>query len=140
MQNWESWICVLVPSAIAIIALIKTFLDSSRIKSIEEEMGDLDIDVIWREPDPQGNVTCDMIASGDSLQDVVISLPCETRKIGLLEKNTPKSEQFQGLAYGTPYTISFKDPARGKGYKKREVIRLRTLESWKGDYKKKLHE
>lgn len=79
---------------------------------------------MWQKPDSQRNVTCIMNAMGDSLQNVVISLPGETRKIGFIEVHVGRTEQFQGLTYGTPCVISFIDPATGKERRKKSLVRF----------------
>ena len=126
MQNWQFWVALLVPLVVAVIAIIIAIRDSRRIRSIEEEVTeDYDLDVRWQPPDENGKAFCMLRPTGDNLKDVKIILPTEKREIGLLElRKGGKREEFQGVAYGTRYTISFKDPATGRKHTRRRIVRF----------------
>jgi len=122
VQNWQFWVALLVPLAVAVFFAIR---HSRHIRSIEEEItSDLGLDVTWQPPDDKGKAACTLTPTGDGLKDVEIVLPSEKREIGLLELNNSKRQEFQGVTYGTRYTISFKDPATGRKYTRNGIVRF----------------
>jgi len=122
VQNWQFWVALLVPLAVAIFFAIR---HSLHIRAIEEEItGDLDLDVGWQSPDDKGTAACMLTAVGDNLKDVRIVLPSEKREIGLLELHKSKRQEFQGVTNGTQYTISFKDPATGRKHTQKRIVRF----------------
>lgn len=122
MQNWQFWVALLVPLAVAIFFAIR---HSLHIRVIEGEItGDLDLDVKWQSLDDKGMAACMLTAMGDNLRDVRIMLPGEKREIGLLERNKSKRQEFQGVTYGTQYTTSFKDLATGRKYTQKRIVRF----------------
>ena len=124
MDDYKFWI-MLFFSFCGFIALILALKHSYRVRRIEEELtNELDVDVRWSKPDAQGNTTCLAKAMSYPVTEVRIKLPHDEWLIEHLDPNVGKPRQFKAINSGVKYRIQFRDPATGKKYSRKRIIRF----------------
>ena len=124
MEAYIFWI-TLVFGVCGFVALILTLKDSCRIRHIEDELtNEMDVDVKWSKPDAQGNATCSATAMLYPVTEVRIKLPSDEWFIEHLDPHVSQSRQFHAVNPGVKSRIQFRDPATGRKYTRRRIIRF----------------
>lgn len=124
MENCQFWITLFF-GLCGFAALILTLKDSCRIKRVEDELtNELDIDMHWSRPEAQGNTTCRIQAPSYPVTEVRIKLPADEWFLAHLDPHASQSRQFHAVNLGIKYRIQFRDPATGKKYTRRRIVRF----------------
>ena len=124
MEHYEFWVTLFL-GLCGFAALILTLKDSYRIRRIEDELtNELDVDISWSRPDAQGNTNCTARAMLHPVTEVRVELSSDEWFIEHLEPNINQFRQFHGVNSGIKYRLQFRDPATGKKYASRRIVRF----------------
>ena len=124
MEDYKFWITLFL-GLCGFAALIFTLKDSYRIRHIEDELtNELDVDIRWSRPDARGNTNCRACAMLYPVAEVRIRLSSDEWFIEHLKPNTSQFRQFCAVNSGMKYRLQFRDPATGKKYTRRRIVRF----------------
>ena len=124
MEDYKFWLTLFF-GLCGLVALILALRESHRVRRIEDELtNELDVDVKWSRPDAQGNTTCRATAMLYPVTEVRLKLSSDEWFIEHLDPNTSQSRQFHAVNSGVKYRIQFRDPATGKKYTRKRIVRF----------------
>lgn len=124
MDDLKFWITIVLGLS-GVAALVLSLRDSFRIKRVEDEItNEIDVDVRWSKNDSLGNTTCSIEAMLYPVTEVRIKVLLDEWFIEHLDPNTSQQRQFHAINSGAKYNIQFRDPATGRKYSKKRVVRF----------------
>lgn len=124
MEDYKFWITMFF-GICGFVALILALKESHKIRRIEDELtNELDVDVKWSRPDAQGDTTCRVAAMLYPVTEIRLRLPSDEWFIEHLNPNVSQPRQFHAVNSGVKYRIQFRDPATGKKYTQKRIVRF----------------